>query len=154
MSTRVLELEDFVRENLGKIMIGFGILAVILGILLLDSFGTFGSASSLFIGVLLIIYGFFLQVGLFSVTWRSIDGAGTVLLCVSVCFFALAVVGLQFQIVQAQPAVEVFRGMLIPFIRLSGTRPFVYLFSLGLQIGLVVLAAGIILRLYGHFWRQ
>jgi hypothetical protein len=153
MSTRVLELEDFVRENLGKFMIGFGILAVILGILLLDAFGTLGSASSMFTGILLIVYGFFLQVGLFSVTWRSINGVGTVLLCVSVCFFSLAVVGLQFQIVQAQPAAEVFRGMVVPFLRLTGTRPFVYLFALGLQIGLAILAAGIVLRLYAHFWR-
>ena len=153
MSTRVLEFEDFVRSNLGKIMIGVGILEVIFGIFMLDSFGTLVSVSSLFFGVLLIAYGFFVQVGLLSVEWRSMNGVGTVLLCVSVGFFALAIVVLQFQIVHAEPAVEVFRGLLIPFVRLTGTRPFVYLFALCLQIGLVVLAASIALKIYSHFRR-
>jgi uncharacterized membrane protein HdeD (DUF308 family) len=148
-----MEFEDLVRDNLGKIMIGVGILAVIFGIFMLDSFGTFASVSSLFIGVLLIVYGFFLQVGLFSVKWRSMNGIGTVLLCISVGFFALAIVALQFQIVHAESAVEVFRGLVIPFMRLSGTRPFVYLFALCLQIGLGVLAAGIALKIYSHFGR-
>ena len=153
MSTRVLELEDFMKGNLGKIMIGVGILAVVFGIFTLDSFGTLASASTLFFGVLLIVYGFFVHVGLFSIEWRSMNGVATVSLCVSVGFFALAIVALQFQIVHAEPAVEVFRGALIPFIRLTGTRPFVYLFALCSQIGLVVLAISIALRIFSHFRR-
>ena len=145
--------KDYVKENLGKIMIFFGILALIPGILLLDAFGTFVSTFSLFIGILLIGYGFFSQVGLFSVTWRSINGVGTVLICVSIGFFALAIVSLQFQIVHAEPAVEIFRGLVIPFVRLTGTRPFVYLFALGSQIGVVTLAAGMALKIYSHFSR-
>jgi hypothetical protein len=67
MGTRILELEDFARDNLGKILIGFGIILVIFGIFMLSTFGTIASASGLFIGFLSIIYGFFVQVGLFSV---------------------------------------------------------------------------------------
>jgi uncharacterized membrane protein HdeD (DUF308 family) len=153
MSTRVLEFEDFVRNNLGKIMIGSGILAVIFGIFMLDSLGTLASASSLFLGVLLIVYGFFVQVGLLSVEWRSINGIATVLLCISVGFFALAIVALQFQIVYAEPVREVFHGALMPFMRLklTASRPFVYLFALGSQIGLVLFTASIALKIFSHF---
>ena len=153
MSTGVLELQDFVRSNLGKIMIGVGILLVIFGIFMLDSFGTLASATGLFVGILLIMYGFFTETGLFSVEWRSINGVGNVLLCVSAGFFALAIVALQFQIVSATPVPEVFHGFVMPFTRLQLTtsRPFIYLFALGSQVGITLFIVSIVLRIIGHF---
>ena len=152
MSTSALELEDFVRQNLSKIMIGAGILGVIFGIFMLDTFGTLASATGVFIGVLLIAYGFFIQIGLFSVKWRSINGVGTVLLCISVGFFALAIVALQFQVVSAEAVREVAHGFLMPFTRLKLTanRPFVYLFALGSQIGLILFVTSIALKIFSH----
>lgn len=155
MSTRALELEDFVRHNLGKIMIGAGILGVIFGIFMLDTLGTLASAAGMFIGVLLIAYGFFIQIGLFSMKWRSINGLGTVLLCVSVGFFALGIVALQFQIVSAEAVREISHGFLMPFtrLRLTSTRPFVYLFALGSQLGLILFVTSIALKIFSHFRR-
>jgi hypothetical protein len=153
MSIWILELEDFVRDNLGKILIGLGILLVIFGVFMLNTFGTLASASGLFVGFLAIIYGFFVQVGLFSVEWRSLNGVGNLLLCVSIGFFALAVVAIQFQVVSATAVKEVLHGFVMPFMRLRlvATRPFVFLFALGSQIGLVLLVASIVLKITSHF---
>jgi hypothetical protein len=153
MSFRVLEFEDFLKENLGKVMIAVGIVLVIFGLFVFNGFGSFESAAGLFFGFLMIIYGFFVMVGIFSVKWRSMGGLGTVLVCIAVGFFSLAVVALEFQVVSARPIKEVFKGATMPFYRLilTSSMPLMYLFALGSQVGLILLVAGVICRISGHF---
>jgi hypothetical protein len=153
MSIRTIEFEDFLKENLGKVMFATGILLAILGTFILNGFGSLASAAALFFGFLMIVYGLFVTVGFFHVKWRSISGLGTVLVCIAVGLFSLAVVALEFQVVTVHTRAEVFRGAVMPFYRLSFTTssPLMYLFALGSQIGLIFLLAGVVCRALGHF---
>jgi hypothetical protein len=153
MSSRILEFEDFLEENLGKVMFAIGILSAIFGIFVLNGFGSLASAAGLFFGFLMIVYGLFVMVGFFYVKWRSIGGLGTVLVCIAVGLFSLAVVALEFQVVTVHTRAEVFKGAVMPFYRLSfsTSMPLMYLFAWGSQVGLIFLLAGVVCRVLGHF---
>jgi hypothetical protein len=164
MSIRVLELMDFLRDNLGKVLIALGIVFFVSGIMLLSTFYFELSALSvavptvpMFLGVMFIAYGFFVQVGLFSGRWRSINGLGTILLCISVAFFALALTAIQIQLVtgfQVEDMPSRSGGtssfsMLFPY----STRPFLSLFGLGLELGVAFFVAGIMVKAFSFLRR-
>jgi hypothetical protein len=114
------------------VLIAVGIVLAIFGIFTSSAFGTIFSASGLFAGSLLVIFGFLSQVGLLSVEWRSINGVGTVFLCVIVCFFVLAAVSLVFQEVSyVRTARAVFHGNFLPcsVAYVHTNLRFVYLFA-------------------------
>jgi hypothetical protein len=139
------------RDNWGKVSITIGILLVVFGISMSSTLGTVASAAGLFSGFVLTAYGFFAQVGLFSIEWRSINGAATMTLCVSVVFFAVALMSLLFQEVSSNIVREIFRGSVSMSLRLIFTRPFLYLFVLGSQFGLVSLVISVILKVYSLY---
>ncbi len=141
------------RENFGKISIAIGILLVVFGVSTSSMVGSVASAVGLFSGIVLIAYGFFAQVGLFSIEWRSTNGVATMMLCVSVVFFAIAIMSLLFQDVTANIVIEVFRGGVFPSLRLVFTRPFLYLFALGSELGLIFFVISVILKVYSLFRR-
>jgi hypothetical protein len=141
------------RENFGKISIAIGILLVIFGVSTSSMVGSVASAGGLFSGIVLVAYGFFAQVGLFSIEWRSTNGVATMMLCVSVVFFAMAVMSLLFQEVTANIVIEVFRGGVFPSLRLVFTRPFLYLFALGSELGVIFFVISVILKVYSLFRR-
>lgn len=164
MSIRLLELMDFLKDNLGKVLIALGIVFFLSGILLLSTFyfglsalGVAVPTVPMFLGVVFIVYGFFVQVGLFSGRWRSIDGLGTILLCISVAFFALAIAAIQVQLVMGFEMQDVpSRGggrssfsMLFPY----STRPFLSLFGLGLEWGVAFFVAGMIIKAFSFLRR-
>lgn len=160
MSLKLLELMDSLREYLGRILIGLGLILVVAGILLVSTFyffiPTFAIVpiATLFLGLVFVAYGFFIQVGLFSVRWRSLNGLGTILLCISVGFFALAIVAIQIQLVTGFEQVGVpSRGGTIPFIMFFpiSFRPFLYLFGLGLELGAAFLVASLVLKAVSFF---
>lgn len=164
MDLRLLEFGDFLKENLGKILIAVGILLLVLGFVMQSTFyfviSAFGfiSAVNLFLGIMLIVLGSFVLVGLFPVKLRSIDGLGTILLCVSIGFFALAFVAIQFQLVtgfDVEGIPRPFGGGWEGFIATPiSERPFLFLFSNGLQLGLVFLVASLILKAFSYFRNQ
>jgi hypothetical protein len=141
------------RDNFGKVSIAIGILLVVFGISMSSTLGTVASAFGLFSGFVLIAYGFFAQVGLFSIEWRSINGVATLTLCVSVVFFSVALMSLLFQDVSSSVVREIFRGSVSLSLRLVFTRPFLYLFVLGSQLGLIFLIISVILKVYSLFRR-
>jgi hypothetical protein len=160
MSLRLLEFMDFLKDNQGKILIAIGILLAVLGFGMQSTFyfviPTVGflSGVSLFLGIMLVVLGSFVHVGLFPVKWRSVDGLGTVLLCISVGFFALAIVAIQFQLVTGfyeegapSPGGGVPYTMYIPI----SERPFLFLFGSGLQFGLAFLVASLIFKAFAYF---
>jgi uncharacterized membrane protein len=155
MSLRLSELKDFLREYLGRILIGVGLIFVVAGIMLLSTFYFSVPAFAavpvviLFLGLVFVAYGFFVQVGMFSVRWRSMNGLGTILLCVSVGFFALAIVAIQIQLVTGFEQVGMpTHGGSIPFVMLFpiSFRPFLFLFGLGLELGAAFLVASLVLK--------
>jgi hypothetical protein len=155
MSTGYWGLKDSIRvslrENFGKISIAIGILLVVFGISMSSMVGSVASAGGLFSGIVLVAYGFFAQVGLFSIEWRSTNGVATMTLCVSVAFFAIAITSLLFQEVTANIVIEVFRGGVFPSLRLVFTRPFLYLFALGSELGVIFFVISVILKVYSLF---
>ena len=164
MSIRLLELMDFLKDNLGKVLITLGIVFFLSGILLISTFYFELSAPSvavptvpMFLGITFIAYGFFVQVGLFSGRWRSINGLGTILLCISVAFFALAITAIQVQLVTGFEVEDApSRGggrspfsMVFPY----STRPFLSLFGLGLEWGVGFFVAGTIFKAFSYLRR-
>jgi len=153
MSLISLDVADSVTENLGKTMILVGLTLLIVGLLLLNSFGSVLSAGSLFFGVLFLVYGFFVQVGFFSGNLRSLNGLGTVFVCISVAFFAFSVVVIQFLDITVIGYVqEIFHGARLPFFRplISSQRPYMWLSGLCINLSLVFFVAGLVLKVY-HF---
>lgn len=158
MSPGSLGVKDSIRaslrDNFGKVSIAIGILLVVFGVSMSSTMGTFASAIGLFSGIVLIAYGFFAQVGLFSVEWRSTNGVATMMLCVSVVFFAVALMGFLFQEVSRTDLMrEFFRGSVTLNLRLVFTRPFLYLFVLGSQLSLIFFVSSVILKVCSLFRR-
>lgn len=152
MSLRYLDFMDFLTENLGRILIAAGIISFVLGILSLTTIYTVVPAVALFLGPVLVAYGFFFQLGFFSVRWRSISGFGTVLLCASVVFFSLAFVAIQFQEIpfwfvrgEATHTTTMTEFFAIPW----SIRPFFFIFDNGIQLGIVSLVAGLAFKAVG-----
>lgn len=162
MALRLLEFTDFLKDNQGKILIAIGILLSVLGLGMQSTFYFvipvavgFLSGASLFLGILLIVLGSFVQVGLLPVKWHSVDGLGTVLLCISIGFFDLAIVAIQFQLVtgfyvEGIPSPGGGMGPFVMAIPMS-ERPFLFLFASGLQFGLAFLVASLIFKAFAYF---
>ena len=162
MALRLLEFVDFLKDSQGKILIAIGILFFVFGFGMESTFYFvipltvgFLSGASLFLGIMLIVLGSFVQVGLFPAKWRSVDGLGTVLLCISVGFFALAIVAIQFQLVtgfyvEGTPSPSGGLGPYTMYIPIS-ERPFLFLFGSGLQFGIAFLVASLIFKAFAYF---
>jgi hypothetical protein len=146
-----LSFLDFVTENFGKIMVFGGVGLLIIGFLMLTGFGSLWSAISFFFGILLLAFGFFAVFGFFSGNLRSLNGLGTILICISVVFFALSLVVFQFlNIVVVGWMQEVFRGARLPFFRpiWSSERPYLWLSWLSIEVALTLLVIGVVLKVY------
>jgi len=140
-----------VRENLGKVMILVGVVLVVLGLLSLSTMGSAFSAVNLFFGLLFVSLGFLVHIGVFSGGFRSLNGFGTILICLSVVFFVFAAVVFQFQDIGIVGYVqEVFKGARLPFYRMliSTNRPYSWLSYLCVIIGGVLLFAGLTFKVY------
>lgn len=149
-----LDFSDYVRENFGKFMIIVGVLLVVVGLLLLSSVGSAFSASSFFFGLLFVIFGFFVQLGVFSGGVRSLGGLGTLFVCLSIVFFTFGVVIIQFQNINVIGYVqEVFRGARLPFYRMliATDRPYWWLSDFCVHLGLVLLVVGLAFKVYSIF---
>jgi len=145
-----LSFLDFVTENFGKIMVFSGVGLFIIGFLLLTGFGSMWSAISLFFGILLVAFGFFALFGFFSGNLRSLNGLGTILICLSIVFFALSLVVFQFlNVVVVRWLQEVFRGgSLGARALLSSERPYLWLSGLSMEAALALLVIGVVLKVY------
>jgi len=139
-----------VRDNVGKIVFSIGVVILLVGVLTLSILGSMLSAGALFAGILLVVFGLFTQVGLFSGDWRSIGAVGTVLICVSIVLVAYGVVVMEFvevKFVGTVPVVD--RGSILGYnLVLSSERPYLWLSSLLMQSGLAVFIAGLVLKVF------
>ncbi len=155
MSSRYFDFWDVLRDNLSKIMIITGIVLAVVGLVMLGDYyidlPAYAAVPTflLFLGIVLVVYGFFVQVGLFSVKWMSLNGLGTVLLCIAVGFFAIAVVSIQIQlvtgfIVKGEPSRSgaIHSYSIIPY----SIRPLLPIFDRALQLGAIFLAVSVFLK--------
>jgi hypothetical protein len=147
----VMDFRCYIVENAAKIMIAVGIAFLLLGVLTLTTFFSFIPMFSLFLGFMLLVLGVFTHVGLFSIEWRSTNGLAVILLCVSLAFFVLAIVSIQFQEVSSTYGGSVrfdgdgsnFPSGLIhsSWLTMETERPFLPLFIIGAQVGLAFFVA-------------
>lgn len=149
MLLSVDDVVDFLRENFGKFLIVLGLVLFFSGLLLFNTFGTFWSALSMFLGVVLAAFGFFSQLELFS-DLRSLSGLGNILLFVSIVFFALSFALFQFlEVTSFRVIRQVFQGGVLPFSRviLYTERPYLWLCGLFFWFGFFSFAGGLVIKI-------
>ena len=144
-----LEILDYISDYIGKIMFLIGASLLLVGVLTLNLYGSVLSAGSLFSGILFVIFGMFVQLGLLSGEIRSISGAGTVLICLSIVFVAFGLVVVEFVDVTSKGVVaDVFRGAVLGYrLLLSSDRPYVWVSVICLQAGIGFFLAGLALKI-------
>jgi len=145
-----LDVLDFFRDYLGKIMFLIGLMLLIAGLLWFNMFGTVLSAASFFGGILFVVFGLFVQLGVFSVNFRSLNGVALILICTSIICFAFAIAALEFlntRLVEVEPFY--FRTRLLYLIAiLESERPYLWVSGIFGLLGLASLIAGVVLKVY------
>jgi hypothetical protein len=143
-------LKEYLHEYSGNIMIFSGILLLVVGLLYVDTWGSPVSVVAFFFGIVLFTFGLFARVGLFSLKLLSLNGLGTILICVSVAFLALCFAVTEFQAVAS--VVTVYQmgpgGKVIPYQEVITYRPYVWLSFNLIEVGLPLLFAGLIAKAY------
>jgi hypothetical protein len=138
-----------VRDNVGKIVFTIGVVLVIAGVLTLNLYGSLLSAGSLFLGIVLVVFGLFTQMGFFSGSLRSLSGAGTILISISIIIIAYALVITEFMNVYLAGFVPVAsHGSILAWRAvILSDRPYLSLSLLLAESGLAVLVSGIVLKI-------
>jgi len=143
-------LKEYLLEYSGNIMIFSGFSLLVAGLMLLDTYGSLLSATTFFFGIVFVCFGAFSRLGLFYLKLRSFDGLGTILVCVSVVFFALSIALLEFLAVNGVFVVsQSIRGFLQGYILITTTyRPYAWLSAYSIWACIVSLVTGLILKVY------
>lgn len=147
----LIELSLFLKEHLGKIVFLIGVVLLVLAILFFSQLGSLESAFSLFFGLILVFFGIFAEIGVFSVKLRSLVGVSTVLICASVVLFAFSIAIIQFVDVKITGYIqEVFKGAPTEFVRIifHSERPFLGLVRLLILASILTFVAAILLRVF------
>ena len=138
-------------DNLGRVILAFGAVSLVVGVATYNTFGTVLSAVTLSLGITLVFYGMTLQLGMFSSGLRSLTGSGMLLICVSVGLFALSFAAWQFMSITSMQVREIFydgresiRRWQILF---EYDRPYLWISDLFLKSGLGLFLAGIGIRI-------
>ena len=134
-------------DNYGKIVFSVGALLLFIGLMTLNMYGSVLSAGSFFFGILLVVYGLFVQAGLLSENVFSLTGVGTILICVSIALLAFSFVVLEFVDVTPTSLIRQILphgGGFTGEYRLNfvSTHPFGWLSDLSLKIGIVLFIVG------------
>ena len=142
--------KEYLEDYSGSIMIIAGVLLLVVGLMSYNTFGSLLSAATLFFGIIFVSFGFFARLGFFYSRLRSLNGLGTILVCISVVFFALSVAFMEFQAVKGVRTVpDYFRGFLRGYSVIVTThRPYVWLGVTSIWVGLASFLAGLIVKVY------
>mgnify|MGYP006267259127 CR=1 FL=1 len=144
-----LEILDYISDYIGKIMFLTGTVLLVIGALAMNLYGSILSAGSLFFGILFVVFGLFTQLGFLSGKIRSLNGAGTLLICLSIVLAAFGLVVVEFVDVTSKGVVaEIFRGAVMGYrLLLSSDRPYVWLSVICIQVGIGFFLAGLALKI-------
>jgi hypothetical protein len=143
------DFTEFLGENFGKFSIVIGVILFFSGLLLFNTFGSFWSALSLFFGIVLAAFGLFFQLELFS-DLRSLSGFGSILIFVSIAFFALSISFFQFLEVASFWVIhEIFKGGALPFSKviMHTERPYLWLCGLFFWLGVLLFVGGLVVKI-------
>ena len=95
---KIRAILDFFRDSIELIMISLGIFSIFVALLLLTRVYQYGSSALWLLGVTLIIIGIVLYFESFQWKVPSVKGFGTLLICISFVFVAVAVVAIFFAV--------------------------------------------------------
>lgn len=144
-------LKEYLQEYSGAILVFSGIVLLVVGLMFMQSFGSPVSAISFFFGIIFVVFGFFARIELFSSKPSSLNGLGTILICISVVFFSLSFSVVEFQAVAGYVSIPQYSrsGKFIgnevePIIY----RPYAWLSFTSIGIGLLIFFAGLIAKAY------
>jgi hypothetical protein len=125
-----------------------GAILLIVGALTLNRFGSLLSAGSVFGGILLVVFGLFVQLGFLSGNLRSLGGVGTILICLSIVLGAFSIAVVEFvEITGAQLVADIFRGVVHWGVVFYSDRPYIWLSVLCMQFGIGFFVAGVVLKI-------
>jgi hypothetical protein len=147
----IYALKEYLQEYSWGILAFSGIALLVVGLMFMQSFGSPLSMIGFFLGIILVTFGFFARIGLFSSKLGSLDGLGTILICVSVVFLSLSFAVIEFSAVAGYESIPIFSrsGKFIgmeqePIIY----RPYAWLSLTSIGIGLPIFLAGLIVKAY------
>jgi len=143
-------LKEYLLEYSGNIMIFSGIVFLAVGLMFMETYGSPVSAIAFFFGITFFIFGFFARLGLFYSKLNSLNGLGTILICVSVVLFALSFSLIEFQAVASITYVPELAGggQVIYIPQVNTYRPYAWLSFTSIDIGLPILFAALIAKAY------
>jgi uncharacterized membrane protein HdeD (DUF308 family) len=142
-------LKEYLQEYSGNIMILSGILLLVVGLLYVETFGSLVSVVAFFFGIVLFTFGFFARIGLFSLKLSSLNGLGTVLICVSVMLFALSFSLIEFEAVASITYMpEMVGGELIYIPQVNTYRPYAWLSFISIEVGLPIFFVALIAKVF------
>jgi hypothetical protein len=151
MVNDLLDVVYYVEENLGKLMFLIGIMLLLVGVLSFNGFGSIMSAASVFFGIVCAVFGLFLQLGVFSVEFRSLNGVSIILFCVSIVCLAFSFAVLEFLSTTIVDWDIFFMGHGGRFFftpDLVSERPYLWVSGIFMLLGLALLIIGIVVRIY------
>jgi hypothetical protein len=143
-------LKEYLKEYSGNIMIFSGVLLLVVGLMFVETFGSLVSVVAFFFGIIFVAFGFFARLGLFYLKLSSLNGLGTILICVSVVFFALSFAVIQYQAVKSVVTIpQYLHGVIIGYITSINTyRPYAWLSFTSIGVGLPIFLAGLAVKAY------
>lgn len=122
-------LREGIEEHASTILSIIGFILLIVGVLLLETFGSLLSAVNLFIGIVVLGLGMLMRLGLFyQFKIRSLDGLGSMLIIVGLICFALSLTALTFLSVKAIITFRIFvnHSWATDIINMFETMPITY----------------------------
>jgi len=146
-------LKEYLEEYSGNILILAGIILLAVGVLYVNIFGSIVSVFTLFFGIVCVVYGLFARIGLFYIKLRSLNGLGTVLVCVAVAFLALSIALMEFLSVKGVYFNPIYyRGVFLGETEsIALYRPYAWLSLSSLWVSFATFVAGLLVKVICYF---
>jgi hypothetical protein len=138
----------YLEEYFGEILFLLGVILFFISVGALSTFGTVLSAGCFFFGVLLVFFGLFARLGVFSVKFRSLDGVSVILICCSIVLLAFSVAVLEFLTTNVGVDVFIFRYKIYYMLTFNSERPYVWVSGVCMLFGFLFLVFGLALKVY------
>jgi|YelNatPaOPRAMG01_1025707.scaffolds.fasta_scaffold15699_6 hypothetical protein len=143
-----LDFGFYIKEHLGEILFLLGVVLLVIYFSTINTFGTVLSAASFFFGFPCVVFGVFVKLGVFSVKFRSLDGASVILICCSVVLFAFSISILEFLTTSVGFDIFAFRYKIYYVLVFDSRRPYLLVSNVSLLFALGLFLCGLLLKVY------
>jgi hypothetical protein len=137
-------------ERIGAFIFAMGGISLIVGLLFLSRLGSIVSACCIFFGITFTAFGLLIRLEFFHGNLLSLNGLGTLLISLSIIFFALSLSLMQFVRLDIRDVIPlIFRGTVIGYkLAAEYERIYVPTCSFFLKLWLFSLIAGLLIKIY------